>query len=265
MIDNDFWLYFKPINHLSFTNMKIKVTSIVLILFCLNSFCQPKDSLVVFKQEQKVSYKPFILPAALIATGALLIDTPANNELQNNIRQLGGFDFHTKIDDYIQYVPIAQLYAGRYLGFKPKNDLAHQTINLILANAIMGTVVQSLKYTAKETRPDGSNTQSFPSGHTALAFTNAALLFQEYKDANVWYASSGFVFATATGLLRIANNKHYTADVLAGAGIGMAAGFLVGYLSPFQSLKFGHKTKKIAFIYPQIGNQLGIGIFIKTD
>jgi membrane-associated phospholipid phosphatase len=35
----------------------------------------------------------------------------------------------------------------------------------------------------------------------------------------LWYASSGFVFATATAILRIANNKHYSSDVLAGAGI----------------------------------------------
>jgi membrane-associated phospholipid phosphatase len=47
---------------------------------------------------------------------------------------------------------------------------------------------------------------------------NATLLFQEYKDSNLWYASSGFVFATATAILRIANNKHYSSDVLAGAG-----------------------------------------------
>jgi hypothetical protein len=32
----------------------------------------------------------------------------------------------------------------------------------------------------------------------------------------LWYASSGFVFATATAILRIANNKHYSSDVLAG-------------------------------------------------
>jgi hypothetical protein len=49
-------------------------------------------------------------------------------------------------------------------------------------------------------------------------FTNAIpLLFQEYKDSNLWYASSGFVFQPQ--LSRIANNKHYSSDVLAGAGI----------------------------------------------
>jgi membrane-associated phospholipid phosphatase len=61
---------------------------------------------------------------------------------------------------------------------------------------------------SKEERPDGSNNLSFPSGHTAIAFTNATLLFQEYKDSNLWYASSGFVFAN-THILRIANNTLF--------------------------------------------------------
>jgi membrane-associated phospholipid phosphatase len=41
----------------------------------------------------------------------------------------------------------------------------------------------------------------------------------------LWYASSGFVFATATAILRIANNKHYSSDVLAGAGIIIVGNF----------------------------------------
>jgi membrane-associated phospholipid phosphatase len=52
----------------------------------------------------------------------------------------------------------------------------------------------------------------------------------------LWYASSGFVFATAT-ILRIANNKHYSSDVLAGAGIGLLSGILVTNYNPFQAIK----------------------------
>jgi membrane-associated phospholipid phosphatase len=91
----------------------------------------------------------------------------------------------------------------------------HQTVDIVIANSLTLAVVQITKNLVKEERPDGSNNLSFPSGHTAIAFTNATLL-QEYKDSNLWYASSGFVFATATAILRIANNKHYSSDVLAG-------------------------------------------------
>ena len=129
----------------------------------------------------------------------------------------------------------------------------------------MGTAVFTLKYAVGEERPDHSDNFSFPSGHTATAFTNAALLFYEFKDSNLWYASSGFLFATATGALRIANNKHYTSDVLAGAGIGMATGIIVSYWNPFKSMTFGKNKKTSAFIYPQIGNQIGMGAIVRLN
>ena len=115
------------------------------------------------------------------------------------------------------------------MGLKPKHDFLHQTINIAISNVIMCGIVKTMKHTFKEERPDGSDQFSFPSGHTATAFTNAAVLFYEYKDANIWYASSGFLFAATTGFLRIANNKHYTSDVLAGAGIGIGVGLAVSY------------------------------------
>jgi membrane-associated phospholipid phosphatase len=72
------------------------------------------------------------------------------------------------------------------------------------------------------------------------------------------------LFATATGIFRVANNKHYTSDVLTGAGIGLASGILVSYYNPFQSIRFGKNSKTTAFIYPQIGNQIGIGLLIRS-
>jgi membrane-associated phospholipid phosphatase len=50
-------------------------------------------------------------------------------------------------------------------------------------------------------------------------------LHQEYKDSNLWYASSGFVFAITTAILRIANNKHYSSDVLAGQELDYCRNF----------------------------------------
>jgi membrane-associated phospholipid phosphatase len=75
----------------------------------------------------------------------------------------------------------------------------------------------------------------------------------------LWYASSGFVFATATAILRIANNKHYSSDVLAGAGIGLLSGILVTNYNPFQAIKFCRKNRTSAFIYPQFGQTNGWG------
>ena len=222
---------------------------------------QSNDSIFIGKSPKIITYKQFIVPAALVSGGFVLKNTTLNQNLQTDIRKVFGTDFHTKVDNYLQYEAVLQIYGGKYLGFKPKNDFLHQTINIVIANAIMGGVVQTMKRTFKEERPDLSDNYSFPSGHTGTAFTNASLLFYEYKEANIWYASSGFLFATATGALRIANNKHYTSDVITGAGIGLGVGLAVSYWSPFKSVSFA-KNKAHAILYPQVGNNYGIGLLI---
>jgi membrane-associated phospholipid phosphatase len=64
----------------------------------------------------------------------------------------------------------------------------------------------------------------------------------------------GLYLQTATAILRIANNKHYSSDVLAGAGIGLLSGILVTNYNPFQAIKFVQKKIELAFIYPQLAN-----------
>ncbi|GIZ07311.1 phospholipid phosphatase [Flavobacterium sp. UMI-01] len=199
----------------------------------------------------------------MIGSGALLLNSQFNRDNQEKSNSLFGSNFHTQVDNVTVFVPLIQIYAGELLGFTPKNTIKHRTIDVITANTLSYILVTILKNSVKSTRPDGSDRLSFPSGHTAIAFTNAALLYQEYKDANFWYASSGFVFATATGILRIANNKHFSSDVLAGAGIGLASGILVSHYNPLQKLHFGKKKKGTAFVYPQLGNQIGFGMLIQ--
>lgn len=245
--------------------MTTKLFSILFFLLIFIGNAQTQDSISISKPKDKLSYKQFIAPAALITSGALLINSALNDDLQSNANRFFGEDFHTSADYFIPFIPVAQIYLGKTFGFKPKNDFQHQTINIIVANAIGAAVFTSLKYTVKEERPDKSDNLSFPSGHTSIAFTNAALLYYEYKDSNLWYASSGFLFATATGVLRIANNKHYTSDVLAGAGIGLASGLIVSYWNPFKSVTFGKKNKNTAFVYPQIGSQIGLGAIVHLN
>jgi membrane-associated phospholipid phosphatase len=245
--------------------MKTKMSSILFSFLVFLGNAQSKDTIAVVKNQEKISYKQFIAPVALITTGALMVNTALNDNLQKNANNLFGEDFHSNADNFLPFVPVAQIYLGKTFGFNPKNNFKQQTINIVVANAIGAAVFTTLKYTVKEERPDQSDNLSFPSGHTSIAFTNAAILYYEYKDSNLWYASSGFLFATATGILRIANNKHYTSDVLAGAGIGLASGLIVSYWNPFKSLTFGKKKKTTAFVYPQIRSQIGMGALIQLN
>lgn len=91
----------------------------------------------------------------------------------------------------------------------------------VLAYGISTVVVLGLKHTTNELRPDGSNYLSFPSGHTANAFTGASLLNREFGGISPWIPIGGYAMATSTGILRMTNDKHWISDVLVGAGIGL--------------------------------------------
>ncbi len=224
---------------------------------------QAQDTIV--KKEKKLSYKCFIIPTALIATSIILKTNPIQNNLQQDSKSRFGKGFHTKIDDYFQFVPAAQMLTGNLLGFESTHGYKQMIANLTVSNLLVGGVIFIAKKSANDLRPDGSANNSFPSGHTATAFNNATLLFLEYRKSNIWYASSGFLFATATGALRVANNRHWSGDVFAGAGIGMSIGIIVSYWNPF---KFDKKeNKKIGYIgYPIINDRLaGIGLLCRIN
>jgi membrane-associated phospholipid phosphatase len=78
-------------------------------------------------------------------------------------------------------------------------------------------VTQILKYTVNEERPNGNNTQSFPSGHTSAAFQGASFIHYRYglKKAILPYMMASFVAYS-----RVHNKEHYIHDVAAGAFIG---------------------------------------------
>lgn len=72
-------------------------------------------------------------------------------------------------------------------------------------------------------RPDNSNNNSFPSGHTAMAFASATTLHRRYG----WeIGAPAYAVATLTATARVAARKHHWYDVAAGAAIGMGSGWL---------------------------------------
>ena len=131
-------------------------------------------------------------------------------------------DFKTGIDDYSQFFGPALTVGLKVAGVEGRSDWPRLLASAAMSYGIMAAFVNGIKYTAKEMRPDGSSANSWPSGHTATAFVGATLLHKEYGlTRSPWYSVAGFGVATATGVMRVLNNRHWVSDVMSGAGIGI--------------------------------------------
>lgn len=139
--------------------------------------------------------------------------------------------FHQHYDDYLQYIPAVAMLGMKIGGVKGRSSWARMITSDAFSAILMATTINSLKYTAKVMRPDGSERNSFPSGHTATAFMTATMMRKEYGVRNPWYSIGAYSMATATGLTRMANNKHWLSDVMVGAGIGILSTELGYYLA----------------------------------
>ena len=131
-------------------------------------------------------------------------------------------DFKTGIDDYTQFFGPAMVVGLKLGGYEGRSDWPRLLASAAMSYGIMAGFVNGIKYTAKEMRPDGSTANSWPSGHTATAFVGASLLHKEYGlTRSPWWSVAGYGVATATGVMRVLNNRHWISDVMSGAGIGI--------------------------------------------
>ena len=155
-----------------------------------------------------------------------------NKEGKRNTQLLT--DFKTSIDDYTQYFGPAMVVGLKLGGVEGRSDWGRLLASAGLSYGIMAGFVNGIKYTAKEMRPDGSSANSWPSGHTATSFVGATLLHKEYGlTRSPWYSVAGYGVATATGVMRVLNNRHWVSDVMSGAGIGILSaelGYAIGDL-----------------------------------
>lgn len=172
-------------------------------------------------------YRMLRLPVPLFAISAITYSQGSKFRTMRNT-YTPNFSYH--YDDFLQYTPLAAVFGLKLAGVEGRSSWSRMLVSDVLSAAIMATAVNSLKYTVKRTRPDGSANNSFPSGHTATAFMAATIMHHEYGlTRSPLYSIGGYTVATATAFSRQLNNKHWLSDVLAGAGIGILSTEL-GYL-----------------------------------
>lgn len=108
------------------------------------------------------------------------------------------------------------------------------------ATLYSGLVTDTLKFTIHERRPDGTDTKSFPSGHTTTAFAFASFVASEHS----WvYGVPAYAMASFVAFCRMHDSHHYFHDVLAGATIGLSYG-----IAHAQKIKDGEAIKSQAAI-----------------
>ena len=137
--------------------------------------------------------------------------------------------FRYKYDDYLQFAPAVAMVAMKTFGVESRSSWERMTVSGGLSVGIMLSTVYAVKYGLGRLRPDGSTYNSFPSGHTAMAFTSATLLHKEYGYLSPWVSIAGYSVATITGISRALNNRHWLSDIVVGAGVGILSTEL-GYL-----------------------------------
>jgi len=99
--------------------------------------------------------------------------------------------------------------------------VSHLGMDLIQAQLLTEMLVEPLKFATRRERPDGSNRQSFPSGHAAVTFATATVIERHLG----WRKSVlGYVIASYVAASRLHDNRHYLSDVIFGAGVGSIAG-----------------------------------------
>lgn len=155
-------------------------------------------------------------------------------------------------------------------------------IQLALINAETFAVVEVLNLTVSNalprSRPEGAvcdpNTQydpycvkSFWSGHTANVFAAASLVCVEHGEFSLYggkadaiACGSALVVASAVGVSRITSNNHHASDVIVGAAVGVAAGYLMPKLLHFRT----KKAHPLGYLIPSAGPQGGGLTYVKT-
>ena len=213
--------------------------------------CSASDSLAVKSNNFKAG--ELILPMSLIGAGALGFVEPIREmcvDFQGNVNNWRGNCPTTIVDDYLQYVPLASVYGLSLFGADAKHNYVDRTLEVGVSCAALVGIVGGAKFLIQKERPDGSDFNSFPSGHSAKVFMGAELVRIEYGEEHPWLAVGAYTIATATGALRVYNNHHWVSDVIAGAGVGILSARIGYWLLPYTKRVMHRLTGWEVFVTP---------------
>ncbi len=166
---------------------------------------------------------------------------------------------------------LAGLLGGMYIYGVAANDNRTETADLPTGKAVLltGGYTLLLKGLFQRERPDECDPanpmnwqgplgdwrdNSFPSGHSSVAFAAATVLSAYYHERR-WVGITAFSLASLVAISRTYDDRHWASDVFAGAALGYAVGRLVynNYeqqkitVTPFSSSGFTGVTLSYTF------------------
>ena len=238
----------------------------------------PKDTWNFIKAPAGWNKKEWLIASGVVTMTSLLMtgDQAVKEFFQNNKTEF------TKDVAYFAEMGGSQAWVGltaSYLvGTMIKNKkLKKASILAFSSMLISGVLVQGLKQVFARTRPYEATNQwefqgpgirsttynSFPSGHTAAAFSVAAAISTVYDSKLVKILA--YSAATLTGLSRIHDNKHWMSDVFMGAVLGTVTGIFIAK----SHMKYVNGNSKVnlspAILNVQGQNAYGLSLTIKLD
>ncbi|MEO0202713.1 MAG: phosphatase PAP2 family protein [candidate division WOR-3 bacterium] len=156
---------------------------------------------------------------------SLNFQSKIHNSIFNALNQLGEGQYH--IVSYSMLYLISKL--------KKDEKLEEFSLSGIKSFIVSGLSVLALKYVFGRARPytwEGelsfkpfnlnNDYQSFPSGHTIIAFTTASHISSYSNNKLISFIS--YSLATGVGIARIYKDQHWFSDVISAATLGIIIG-----------------------------------------
>lgn len=209
---------------------------------------------------------PFSSSKNLIISSAVIGGTILSSTLDKDIRRqfsVQGYSSYTGtfLDGptsygYVQYPSI---FAGALytVGLLARESELRKTGRMLLQSlAYSGTVTMALRYATGRHRPFSSSgnqyefswfnsagdTQSFPSGHTVVAFATSTILAEQI---DTWWARGIlYSFAAMTAYARLHYDKHWFSDIFFGAALGFGSSMFVIHREREREKEDKRKMKK---------------------
>jgi membrane-associated phospholipid phosphatase len=201
-----------------------------------------EDAFGFFSAPARYSGTEWLYAAGTVGASYLLIS--ADNGIRNKIGRNTAYTLNQDFWDiptYYGYIgPANVLSLGIYAaGLFSGDDDVRTTGRLAFeAISISGISVIGIRYIFGRSRPyynegprkfywfePSNEIQSFPSGHTVVAFAMSTVLAERID--NIWARIGFYGMAALTGYARVYNNQHWFSDVITGAALGIGAGLYV--------------------------------------